>query len=548
MYSESTGNSNGAGDFIFAGSTAIGDDRRALLQFDLSSIPNCATIDSAVLTLSCNRVPTTTGYAMSIHRVTASWGEESSDAPGNEGGGTTAATGDATWASRFHSATAWTSSGGDYIGTATATTTVGGTGSYSWRGANVTTEIENWLDGTNANNGWILIGDESTTGTAKRFGSRDNGTAANRPQLIVYYTDYSGIVINEVNYDDGGTDTFEFVELYNGSAAAINLDDLTLTMVNGSTTTTYRTVDLPNISLAASDYYVICGNSSVVPNCDLVVSPSTNLIQNGAPDAMALELGTAQCDALSYEGSVTGYVETSGAGLEDNAGNYYQSLNRYPDGKDNDSNNVDFIQSCASPGLANLNTTGGCVVLPVNWMGVYVYEDGGETFIKWETASELNNFGYNVQHSRDLAEGFDNVGFVEGNGTTVQKSTYVFNLGKLANGVHHFRLEQVDYDGKIAYSKVISLLKEGAAEDEVYIDNPIKSVGQMFIRPAIRQHVTVNLYDLNGKLMKVIFAGAVNETTGITINASTYGLTSGAYIIEVKGDFFRKAQQVVLVK
>jgi len=52
-----------------------------------------------------------------------------------------------------------------------------------------------------------------------------------------------------------------------------------------------KTIPLPNIILEAGDYYVICGNSLNVKNCDLDVSPDSNVIQNGSPDAIALFLG-----------------------------------------------------------------------------------------------------------------------------------------------------------------------------------------------------------------------------------------------------------------
>ena len=45
------------------------------------------------------------------------------------------------------------------------------------------------------------------------------------------------------------------------------------------------------MDLAAGGYFVVCGNAATTLNCDLDVAPDTNLIQNGAPDAVGLLSG-----------------------------------------------------------------------------------------------------------------------------------------------------------------------------------------------------------------------------------------------------------------
>ncbi|MCP4285624.1 MAG: hypothetical protein GY792_14395, partial [Gammaproteobacteria bacterium] len=114
-------------------------------------------------------------------------------------------------------------------------------------------------------------------------------------------------------------------------------------------------------SLAAGGYYVVCGNAAVVANCDLDVSPETSLIQNGAPDAVALVDNAGMIvDTVSYEGTVAGYTEGTGTMAEDTESAGYASLSRFPDGSDTDDNDTDFSVRCATPGEANVGTTSGC--------------------------------------------------------------------------------------------------------------------------------------------------------------------------------------------
>ena len=88
------------------------------------------------------------------------------------------------------------------------------------------------------------------------------------------------------------TDSAEFVELYDGGAGNTDLSGLSIVLYNGSDDASYLAFDLDGLSTGADGYFVLCGDAANVANCDLDVSPNTNLIQNGA-DAVALITGDA---------------------------------------------------------------------------------------------------------------------------------------------------------------------------------------------------------------------------------------------------------------
>jgi predicted extracellular nuclease len=172
------------------------------------------------------------------------------------------------------------------------------------------------------------------------------------------------LVINEIDYDQPSTDTAEYVEIKNVGTGSADLSEYTLELVNGTGggASVYQSYTLPALSLAAGDYFVVCGDAANVANCDLDVFPDSNLIQNGAPDAVGLRLNGELIDAVSYEGDTGApYTEGSGIGLEDDPDVEMAGISRYPDGTDTDANNVDFSLRCATPGQANTDRSSDCV-------------------------------------------------------------------------------------------------------------------------------------------------------------------------------------------
>lgn len=184
LFESSTGSlSNGAGLYLFAGLTNRVELRRGLVRFNLSSIPAGSTIQSATLTMTVSR-SISGALDMSLHTVNNSWGEGASDAPGQEGTGTTAQNGDATWLHRFYPTQLWQQPGGDYRSTPSATTAVGGNGSYVWSSADLAGDVQRWLDAPAINHGWAIIGAEGVTASAKRLDASEGPVP---PALAVTY-------------------------------------------------------------------------------------------------------------------------------------------------------------------------------------------------------------------------------------------------------------------------------------------------------------------------------------------------------------------------
>jgi predicted extracellular nuclease len=180
-------------------------------------------------------------------------------------------------------------------------------------------------------------------------------------------------LINEVDADDSGTDDMEFIELFTRGEGGFSLDGYSLVLYNGSDNASYLAFDLDGLSTNADGYFVLCGDATKVANCDLDVSPNTNLIQNGA-DAVALVFADAAdfpndtpistdnvVDALVYDTSDSDdpdllvllnagqpQVNENGNGNKDT-----ESNQRCPNGFGGARNTDTYAQSMPSPGATN---------------------------------------------------------------------------------------------------------------------------------------------------------------------------------------------------
>lgn len=188
--------SNGAGAYLVAGNVnTLNYIRRALIKFDLSTLPSTATVDSVVLKIHAqqNAQHDATARYFSIYRLTNDWGEGTSNAGSSPGTGTYATDEDATWKWNFYDYDEWNTDGGDFNSTISATTdTLSGDllgVDVYWRSAKsgnglMATNVQNWIAAPATNYGWIIKGIEGVLRKATMFYSRESSY---KPVLTVYY-------------------------------------------------------------------------------------------------------------------------------------------------------------------------------------------------------------------------------------------------------------------------------------------------------------------------------------------------------------------------
>ena len=133
-------------------------------------------------------------------------------------------------------------------------------------------------------------------------------------------------------------------------------------------------------------------------------------------------------------------------------------------------------------------------VLPVELIEFTAQKKGNHILLEWQTATEVNNDGFEIQRSKD-GMNWDLVEFVEGKGTTFDLSTYKFIDKSPSHGLNYYRLKQMDFDGKSEYSKIISIAFNRQNEIDIF-PNPLHD--QLIIIAKEPKEVNIQIYNIIG--------------------------------------------------
>jgi hypothetical protein len=168
-------NSNNVGNTLtVSGNT--GANERAILEFDLSRIPN-AGIKLATLTLNVVTPPSGT-VTYGAYPVSDFWQANA-----------------ATWNTRV-ATTAWGTAGGDASGTATGTATVKNNSTTA--AFTVTADVQNWYNGT-ANYGWLIKDQGAPDTRTTVFGSKEASNATSPSLTVQFVQNVTGLTATPGN-------------------------------------------------------------------------------------------------------------------------------------------------------------------------------------------------------------------------------------------------------------------------------------------------------------------------------------------------------------
>ena len=174
-------------------------------------------------------------------------------------------------------------------------------------------------------------------------------------------------------------------------------------------------------------------------------------------------------------------------------------------------------------------------VLPVSLLSFSGYKDGVRNQLRWVTATETNNSGFQVERSSDGLN-YQSIGFVgslsiDGNSQTQLK--YNFVDASPAGIKQYYRLKQLDIDGRSSLSNILLIQGEKPTSFEIASVFPNPSRGQvtMLLSAPANETVSIRVLDLAGRILETRQVNVLAGNNSIPFDLSKQA--KGQYLIAV---------------
>jgi len=168
--------------------------------------------------------------------------------------------------------------------------------------------------------------------------------------------------------------------------------------------------------------------------------------------------------------------------------------------------------------------------LPVELTSFATSTNGAAVKLDWKTATEVNNYGFEIERRTIFSSAWAKIGFVAGNGTSNAPHSYSYADNTATSGKYVYRLKQVDNDGAFKYSgeSEISLNTPAATALHQNYPNPFNPSTQISYDIAALSNVRLAVYDLLGREVAVLVNRQM-EPGNYTAEFNGAGLASGLY-------------------
>jgi len=371
--------------------------------------------------------------------------------------------------------------------------------------------------------------------------------SSNNNKIVDYYstTGNSPFIKREIILSDGNTSNnasadFNYAYPYfNGGNYLVNSDGFLPKFYD--TLGIFQSVSDPSIVSASSNSIKYHANGTLC--CDLPLYVAYQYNENNA--ALILSNGPP------YENL---WGETPSLGNNPNPDNYGDVEYAWIEW-----NELYIFVLSGNNGIGAYYAPG--LALPVELSSFTAVNVNGEVVLKWQTATETNNMGFEIERckmsNKKSQKEWGRIGFVEGKGTTTETQSYSYTDKLTNNGKFIYRLKQIDYDGTFAYSSEVEVEVNAPnvfALEQNYPNpfNPSTKIkyslpGNDGSETNSSQLVTLLIYDILGNEVATL----VNEeqTAGsyeIEFNASDY--PSGIYFYQLNAGEFVATKKMILLK
>ncbi len=187
--------------------------------------------------------------------------------------------------------------------------------------------------------------------------------------------------------------------------------------------------------------------------------------------------------------------------------------------------------------------------LPVELSSFTAHVRDGLAQLKWRTATELNNYGFEVQRSV-RSEEWEAIGFVQGNGTSYSPQEYRYDdpISVGCSEAIRYRLRQIDRDGSEEYSPIV--LAHPAEPTNFGITevfpNPFNPSATLSFTLTENVDVSLHLHDMIGSRVMTVMENVLHEIGSHSLMLQSDNLPSGRYFAVLRAGSQSSIYPIVL--
>jgi hypothetical protein len=174
----------------------------------------------------------------------------------------------------------------------------------------------------------------------------------------------------------------------------------------------------------------------------------------------------------------------------------------------------------------------------------------GSVLLNWVTATEVNNFGWEVQRTFEGDSFYETIGFVEGSGNSNSPHNYLFKDKPNQYGNYIYRIKQIDNDGTFEYNGTVNVKYEHNRRGEEYLSaypNPFNPQTNIVIAINYTSLVRLDIYNSIGEKVTTLYSGLLDEGEyNFSLNGQTF--SSGIYIVMLQTDREILKHKIVLLR
>lgn len=150
----------------------------------------------------------------------------------------------------------------------------------------------------------------------------------------------------------------------------------------------------------------------------------------------------------------------------------------------------------AFSGSANID----CIPLSVDWKSFSATDMRGYNVVEWSTFAEFNCSHFELEQSTNGSD-FNQIATIQGNGTTIQESSYSFEDFNPGEELTYYRLKQIDGDGGSKYSNIIVVSQAEADALKIVkaYPNPTSDVFNLQITLPESTNLTIVMTEFGGR-------------------------------------------------